>query len=558
MQGNVVEPGTTNFGVNIAGFVLHSAIHSARPDIKCIIHIHNPNIIAVSAMKCGLLPLCQEACLLGDISYHNYSGIFVDVSARESIAMDLGIHNKVMLLRNHGAVCCGKTIEEAYGYLHNLILACDTQIRMIPYGLDNLVLIEDEERRKAFEVSQRCGGGGVDSKSEAGDSEKSSDAARKWGVGEMEFEALMRMLDNAGYRTGYLYRYPLVKEEPVKPKSDVEVPPAVSSLGYLLEEENLYKDGPLRAILGTLTKAQKGAERSKWMNSPNVYQKVEVLTCGTPDPKKITKWVADSSPSHSTPIKVESPNQFVPLGTTKKEFKKIQKAMKEGRRAGGITAGPESKILDGPTYEEARAMQEKSFAEHSGEMVDFKVGAISKGIIQRDYQLHATVYGSPYAKNPFDNVTQEELSEYQRVVDCKSRGENPYSPSPAMNEYSTLDSTATGAAVKSTAGEVASSSRPSGDDRPIASSQHTDPSVMSPVLSPISPSDTEHDGDHTFNGDETDGNRTFSDGEADTSRATDPESVLSPKKEKKKRSGLRTPSFLKKKSKGKKKDKEKA
>ncbi|QQP41414.1 Uncharacterized protein FKW44_015772, partial [Caligus rogercresseyi] len=46
MQGNVVEPGTTNFGVNIAGFVLHSAIHSARPDIKCIIHIHNPNIIA--------------------------------------------------------------------------------------------------------------------------------------------------------------------------------------------------------------------------------------------------------------------------------------------------------------------------------------------------------------------------------------------------------------------------------------------------------------------------------------------------------------------------------
>ncbi|QQP41413.1 Uncharacterized protein FKW44_015771, partial [Caligus rogercresseyi] len=92
-----------------------------------------------------------------------------------------------------------------------------------------------------------------------------------------------------GYRTGYLYRYPLVKEEPVKPKSDVEVPPAVSSLGYLLEEENLYKDGPLRAILGTLTKAQKGAERSKWMNSPNVYQKVEVLTCGTPDPKKITK-----------------------------------------------------------------------------------------------------------------------------------------------------------------------------------------------------------------------------------------------------------------------------
>ncbi|XP_040567402.1 protein hu-li tai shao isoform X2 [Lepeophtheirus salmonis] len=559
MQGNVVEPGTTNFGVSIAGFVLHSAIHAARPDIKCIIHVHMPNIIAISALKCGLLPLCQEACLLGDVSYHNYTGIMVDASVKDSIAKDLGIHNKVMLLRNHGAVCCGKTVEEAFFYLQNLVLACDTQVKMMPYGLDNLVVIDEESRTAAFEVSQR-GGGGVDSKSETdpdGNREKTIES-RKWGVGEMEFEALMRMLDNAGYRTGYLYRYPLIKEEPSRPKSDVEVPPAVSSLGYLLEEENLYKDGPLRAILGTLTKAQKGAERSKWMNSPNVYQRVEVIETGTPDPKKITKWVADASPSHSTPIKVESPNQFVPLGTTKREFKKIQKAMKEGRRAGGITAGPESKVLEGQTWEEARDMQDKSYAVHSGEHVDFKVGAASKGIIQRDFQHHATVYGSAYAKNPFDNVTHEELAEYQRVVDCKSRGENPYSPSPAMNEYSTIDSTAASTAAAN-AGEILSSSaHPSSSDQPVASSQATDPSVLSPVLSPISPSDTEHDGDHTFNGDETDGNRTFSEGEADTSRATDPESVLSPKKEKKKRSGLRTPSFLKKKNKGKKKDKEKA
>ncbi|CAB4065459.1 ADD [Lepeophtheirus salmonis] len=484
MQGNVVEPGTTNFGVSIAGFVLHSAIHAARPDIKCIIHVHMPNIIAISALKCGLLPLCQEACLLGDVSYHNYTGIMVDASVKDSIAKDLGIHNKVMLLRNHGAVCCGKTVEEAFFYLQNLVLACDTQVKMMPYGLDNLVVIDEESRTAAFEVSQR-GGGGVDSKSETdpdGNREKTIES-RKWGVGEMEFEALMRMLDNAGYRTGYLYRYPLIKEEPSRPKSDVEVPPAVSSLGYLLEEENLYKDGPLRAILGTLTKAQKGAERSKWMNSPNVYQRVEVIETGTPDPKKITKWVADASPSHSTPIKVESPNQFVPLGTTKREFKKIQKAMKEGRRAGGITAGPESKVLEGQTWEEARDMQDKS-----------------------DFQHHATVYGSAYAKNPFDNVTHEELAEYQRVVDCKSRGEK----SPAMNEYSTIDSTAASTAAAN-AGEILSSSaHPSSSDQPF--------------LSPISPSDTEHDGDHTFNGDETDGNRTFSEGEADTSRATDPES----------------------------------
>merc|ERR1712045_362730 len=136
----------------------------------------------------------------------------------------------------------------------------------------------------------QSGGGGVNSKT-GGGPDGSGDKSKKkvWGAGEMEFEALMRNLDNAGYRTGYVYKQPLVKEEPPKPKSDVELPAAVSSLGYLLEEENLYKDGPLRALLGGFTKSYKDAGRTKWMNSPNVYQKVEVLETGTDDPKKITK-----------------------------------------------------------------------------------------------------------------------------------------------------------------------------------------------------------------------------------------------------------------------------
>ena len=102
--------------------------------------------------------------------------------------------------------------------------------------------------------------------------------------------------------------------------------------------------------------------------------------------------------------------------------------MKEGRRAGGITSGPESKILEGGTWEErvgsaaghANGGPNHSYAYDS---VDYKVGAASKGIIQRDFQHHATVYGSAYAKNPFDNVSEEELKEYQRIIDSKSRGE---------------------------------------------------------------------------------------------------------------------------------------
>jgi adducin len=183
------------------------------------------------------------------------------------------------------------------------------------------------------------------------------------------------------------------------------------------------------------------------------------------------------------------------------------------------------------------------------------VGAASKGIIQRDFQHHATVFKSPYAKNPFDSISNEELEEYRKVIDKKNKGES----------------------------DVAS---PVGDD--TFAEDTTDPGdVTSPVTgddtarSPLSPTtDTEHDGlgtvslsveqgvapqaatpskecisgDH-YNGEETDGNRTFSEGEGDTSRATDPESAASPKKEKKKKSGLRTPSFLKKKKKDKKKEK---
>merc|ERR1712223_1741811 len=129
--------------------------------------------------------------------------------------------------------------------------------------------------------------------------------------------------------------------------------------------------------------------------------------------------------------------------------------------------------------------------------VDFRVGAASKGIIQRDFQHHATVFKSAYAKNPFDNISEDELAEYKRIIDAKARGD-----------------------------------------------------VTDSSLADGGPNST-FQGDHTFNGEETDGNRTFSEGEGDTSKATDTE-MASPRKEKKKKSGLRTPSFLKKKKKDKK------
>ncbi|XP_016953167.1 protein hu-li tai shao isoform X1 [Drosophila biarmipes] len=427
MQGQIVEQGTTNFGGNKSHFILHSVVHAARPDIRCAIYIGCSPVVAISSLKTGLLPLTKDACVLGEITTHAYTGLF-DEEERNRLVRSLGPNSKVILLANHGALCCGETIEEAFFAACHIVQACETQLKLLPVGLDNLVLIPEESRKAIYEQSRRppedlekkfaAVASGEDG---AGAAEKEAEAAvpkvgspPKWRVGGAEFEALMRMLDNAGYRTGYIYRHPLIKSDPPKPKNDVELPPAVSSLGYLLEEEELFRQGIWKK--GDL---RKGGDRSRWLNSPNVYQKVEVLETGTPDPKKITKWVAEGSPTHSTPVRIEDPLQFVPAGTNTREFKRVQQLIKDNRRADKISAGPQSHILEGVTWDEASRLKDATVSQAGDHVV--MMGAASKGIIQRGFQHNATVYKAPYAKNPFDNVTDDELNEYKRTVERKKK-----------------------------------------------------------------------------------------------------------------------------------------
>ncbi|CAH1175632.1 unnamed protein product [Phaedon cochleariae] len=415
MRGAILEQGTTNFSVNISAFSLHAAVHSARPDIKCIVHVHTPSVVALSSLKQGMLPLSQESVVIGEVSTHTYLGGLLDPEEKDKLARNLGPNNKVLLLANQGALCCGETIEEAFFNARNTVLASESQLKLMPIGIDNLVLISDEIRKRMYDAAHNPP---ESTPRPDAPTIMESKVERKWRVGGAEFEALMRMLDNAGFRTGYIYRRPLVKGEPPKPRNDVEVPPAVSSLGYLLEEEELYRQGLWRKLEG----GRKGNDRSRWLNSPNSYQKVEILETGTQDPKKITKWVAENSPSHSsTPVRIESALQFVPKGTNPKEFKFKQQAIKDYRRADKISAGPQSHILEGVTWEEAKKMQDATVTQTGDQVV--LMGAASKGIIQRGHQHNAMVYKSPYAKNPFDCVTDEELDEYKKVVEKKSKGE---------------------------------------------------------------------------------------------------------------------------------------
>ncbi|XP_037806026.1 protein hu-li tai shao isoform X3 [Lucilia sericata] len=579
MQGNIVEQGTTNFGVNKSHFVLHSVVHAARPDIRCAIYIGCSPVVAISSLKTGLLPLTKDACVLGELTTYSYTGYLHDEEERNKLVRNLGPNSKVMLLTNHGALCCGETIEEAFFAACHIVQACETQLKLLPVGLDNLVLIPEESRKIIYDQSRRPPED-LEKKFAAAtitDSNKSEEEkkevvetttkvigqAPKWRVGGAEFEALMRMLDNAGYRTGYIYRHPLIKSDPPKPKNDVELPPAVSSLGYLLEEEELFRQGIWKK--GDL---RKGGDRSRWLNSPNVYQKVEVLETGTPDPKKITKWVAEGSPTHSTPVRIDDPLQFVPVNTNPKEFKRVQQQIKDNRRADKISAGPQSHILEGVTWDEANRIKDATVSSAGDHVV--LMGAASKGIIQRGFQHNATVYKAPYAKNPFDNVTDDELNEYKRTVERKKKSihgeytDTDFSESEALSslqtsgaqqqtKQTTTTTTTTTAAVSQSEPEDISEHQV----MRIQTEQAPVPSQPEVVLSDASLSFINGERSHTAtnrkpptgrgenvqNGDHSEAHlSTFS-----HSSKEDISTDGSPKKDKKKKKGLRTPSFLKKK-----------
>ncbi len=132
VNGNPVEP--TPFITNPAGFTIHSAIHMAREDAQAVMHLHTPAGQAVSAHEDGLLPLTQTAMLVrGDLAFHDYEGVAVDLDERERLVADLGDKN-AMILRNHGTLALGKNVGECFIRLYYLERACQAQIMALSAG----------------------------------------------------------------------------------------------------------------------------------------------------------------------------------------------------------------------------------------------------------------------------------------------------------------------------------------------------------------------------------------------------------------------------------------
>ncbi|XP_023816721.1 alpha-adducin isoform X18 [Oryzias latipes] len=381
LQGEIVDRGSTNLGVNQAGFTLHSAIYAARPDVKCIVHIHTAAGAAVSAMKCGLLPISPEALSLGEVAYHDYHGILVDDEETTLIQKNIGPKSKVLILRNHGLVSVGETVEEAFHYIHNLVTACEIQVRTLASagGPDNLVMLDPAKYKLRPNVPEPASDG--------------SSTHPKWLIGEQEFEALMRMLDNLGYRTGYPYRCPALRDKGKK-YSDGEL----AHGGYSYGEDS--DSGARSPLKHSFQRGQR--DKTRWLNAggrPDEPYEDGPDGCS---PKSKPKWSKEDGLRQAAVA-----NQFIPMNTNPKEVLEMRNKIREQNLQDIKTAGPQSQVLC------ASSVGERTF--NQGELV-----TASKAIIEKEYQPKVII--SKQGPNPFTKLTDQELEEYRREVEQKHKG----------------------------------------------------------------------------------------------------------------------------------------
>jgi ribulose-5-phosphate 4-epimerase/fuculose-1-phosphate aldolase len=181
VEGNIIWKPDTDYGINKSGYVIHGAIHKARHDVAGVIHTHTRAGMAVSSMKCGLLPLNQTAIRFnGHIGYHDYEGPAIDLSERERLVRDLGQHD-AMILRAHGLLTCGATLQQAFNTLYQLEMSCRAQVDAMAARTD-LTLPSAEILERTAELYQP----GV---------------RRPYGV--LEWHAMLRLLEAESRSSGF-------------------------------------------------------------------------------------------------------------------------------------------------------------------------------------------------------------------------------------------------------------------------------------------------------------------------------------------------------------------
>ena len=178
LAGNILDQ-PAGYGINAAGYVIHSAVHGARHDVACVIHTHTRAGMAVSALKCGLLPLTQTAMRFAKIPYHDYESVAIDLDERERLVADLG-SSDAMILRNHGLLAAGPSIAQAFNTLYWLEMACKAQVDALSSGRE-LCLPPPEVIEKTWLLYQ---------------------PGTRRPFGELEWPAMLRLMDrkDPGYK----------------------------------------------------------------------------------------------------------------------------------------------------------------------------------------------------------------------------------------------------------------------------------------------------------------------------------------------------------------------
>ena len=159
LAGNILSD--TDYKINKAGYIIHSAVHEHRPDALCVFHTHSTSGMAVSAHRDGLLPLAQTSLVaLSSLTYHDYEGIALNPDEKSRLVADLG-NEWTMILRNHGLLTCGISAADAFYRLYYLERACDVQVAALA---GNMPLTFPSEEVQAITKKQgaRAFGKGAD------------------------------------------------------------------------------------------------------------------------------------------------------------------------------------------------------------------------------------------------------------------------------------------------------------------------------------------------------------------------------------------------------------
>jgi ribulose-5-phosphate 4-epimerase/fuculose-1-phosphate aldolase len=149
------------FPVNPAGFVIHSAIHAARHDAKCVLHTHTLNGVAVSTQRAGLLPISQHSIsVLASLGYHDFEGPALRDDEKPRLVADLGDKTS-LILRNHGLLTVGETAAEAFVSMYYLETSCAIQVRAQSGGGELIPVPKDvlEDSYSRLQKAQSPGGG---------------------------------------------------------------------------------------------------------------------------------------------------------------------------------------------------------------------------------------------------------------------------------------------------------------------------------------------------------------------------------------------------------------